>query len=405
MKRILILLAVAACLLATAWLAPRLIGDPGYVLIEVAGWRIEASVLVLAGAVLLVWLALWLLGGLIRLPGRALRGAREAARRRQLEQGLLALTEGDWRRAEKALARALRHDGSTAGYLAAARAAQGQSDRDARDAYLQLADRRFGRRHFVTGLARARLLAAEGNTTEAIPVLEALHLRKPRHEGVLRLLLHAYQSEDRWADVRLLAPALKRAGVVEESRARSMVELAAGRELQAAMDGAELEKVWTGLPRRLRTRRDVLRTFGQRARALGRPELADADIARYLDGTWAPELVEIYADAAGEDADDRIGHCRRWQKKHGEQPELLLALGRLYMHKRDTEQARICLERSVELQPDATAYETLGRVLDREGRLESATQCYRNALRLGRGRPVEPLPAPKASGEGAGRSQ
>lgn len=397
MKRILLIAAVSICLVAAAWLAPFLVGDPGYVLIEVAGWRIEASVIVLAGAVLLAWLILWLAGGLLRLPGRSARRVREGLRHRQLENGLLALTEGDWPRAEKALSRALKNDGSTVGYLAAARAAQGQADSRARDDYLQLADRRFGRRHFVTGLARARLLAAEGKSAEAIPVLEALHLRKPRHDGVLRLLLHAYQSEDRWADVRLLAPALKRAGVITEQKAASMAELAACRELQACLDGAELETVWSGLPRRLRRSREVLRSFGQRARALGRVELAEADIVRYLDRDWAPELVEIYADAADGDTAARIAQCRRWQKRHGDQAVLLLALGRLYMRERDFEQARLCLERSVELRPDADAYETLGRVMDRAGRLEAATQCYRNALRLGHGQPAEPLPAPEAS--------
>src|SRR5690625_7415832 len=138
------------------------------------------SVLVLVGGVLLVWFALSLLTGLLRVPEKAVRKASESRTRKQLEKGSLALTDGDWQGAVRSLQKSLAYRRSTAGYLAAARAAQGQGDDAGRDRWLAQAGKSAGRRRFVAGLARARLLAAEGRVDAAGPVLEQLHLRKPR---------------------------------------------------------------------------------------------------------------------------------------------------------------------------------------------------------------------------------
>ncbi|MEX0915918.1 MAG: heme biosynthesis HemY N-terminal domain-containing protein, partial [Wenzhouxiangellaceae bacterium] len=138
-RKVLLLIVGVAALIAVvagAWLGPALVENPGYVLIEIGDWRVQMSFLVLIGAVLATWVAASLLLGLLRMPGRAVRRFRAARDRRNLDRGLLALSEGDWENAEKSLARAMRGPAaSTSGYLAAARAAQGRAAPERRDAY------------------------------------------------------------------------------------------------------------------------------------------------------------------------------------------------------------------------------------------------------------------------------
>ena len=384
---------VAICaIVAGAWLGPDLLENPGYVLIEIGGWRVQMSFLVLAGAVLGVWLLASLIVGLARMPGRAVRRLRDARDRRNLDRGLLALAEGDWAQAERSLARAMRGPASsTAGYLAAARAAQGQSSPERRDAYLALADRKFGQRHFATALARARLLVGEGEPEKAIELLEQLHLKRPKHEGVLKLLLQCYQQCERWHDVRVLVPAIRKAGIVNPERARELASLAAGRELEAANDVDELLRIHDSLKRSLRRTSEVVAAFARRALEFDRPELAEPDLRRAIDGSFDARLVELYAHADSGDRAVRIRTCEKWLAERPDDAALHLAMGRLYLEDRDDEKAREHLQVAVRNSADPGAYAALGQVLDRAGELEPATQCYRNALKLEQGRAPEPL--------------
>ena len=394
MKKLLLIALVLVAVVAAAWLAPVLLDDPGHVRIDLGDYRVEMSVLVLAGLALLFWLALSWCVLLIRVPGLTLRRARQARAQRQLETGLLALAEGDWQRAEKCLNRALHHRDSPAAYLAAARAAQGQAEPERRDAWLKLADARFGRRHRVAGLTRARLLMAEGRPSEAISILEGLHLRKTRHAGILRLLLQAYQDAGRWRDLRLLTPALDKADIVDRARADELAELAAVRELEAALDAETLEAAWHDLPRALRKGRSVVLAHARRATELGRHALAEPGLKRLLNEGMDPEALKWYASVDEQDRSTRIADCRRWLEQHPDHDGLHLALGRLYMAERNDEQARDHLEKALSLRPGGEAYGLLGRLHDRGGQVEAAAHCYRNALRLQSGRAAEPLPAP-----------
>lgn len=387
-----VLFAVSA-VVAGAWLGPALLENPGYVLIEVGGWRVQMSFVVLAGVVIGAWLLISFLVGLLRAPGRAARKFRAARDRRNLDRGLLALSEGDWPRAERALARAMKGPGaSTSGYLAAARAAQGRAAPERRDQYLALADRRFGQRHFATALARARLLVGEGEQAAAIDLLEQLHIKRPKHKGVLKLLLQSYQACDRWHDVRLLVPAIRKAGIVATERAEELSSLAAARELEAAADVTELTTVHDSMKRALKQRPEVVAAFASRALELDRPELSEPDLRRVIGATLDARLLRLYSQSDSGDRSVRIRKCEQWLADNPESADLHLALGRMYLDDRDDEKAREYLQFAVRKSPNPAAYAALGQVLDRAGMLESATQCYRNALRLEQGRAPEPLP-------------
>ena len=107
---------------------------------------------------------------------------------------LLALTDGDWRAAEKALEKSASAQGkTTAHYLAAAQAADSQDASDRREYYLEQADSGGRKKRFLVELTRARMLLSNGNRATALPILQDLHASRRKHPQVLELLSRCYR--------------------------------------------------------------------------------------------------------------------------------------------------------------------------------------------------------------------
>ncbi|MDX1379645.1 MAG: heme biosynthesis HemY N-terminal domain-containing protein [Xanthomonadales bacterium] len=396
MKWLIAMLSVVLLLLLSAALAPLFRDDPGLVTIRFLDWTVETSVLVLLLGVVLLWgvvqLALWMW----RAPARTARRVRRKRELDNLEKGLLALTEGDWRSAERALSRSASAPGkTTARYLAAAEAAHGQDASERRDLYLEHASDEGGRRQrFLVELTRARMLVDNDQLAEAIPLLEALRKRRPKHPQVLELLARSHRAQEDWDALSGLLPALSKAGVLDEHDAdRLGVEIAAG-TLAKAPDGVSLHQLYKRLPRSMRERHEVLLAFATAAERVGEPERAEPILRRALSHNWSGELVLRYANPASPDASKRLQHCEEWLSEYPEDAALHLAMGRLCAGGELWGKAREHFVRSLELQPSILGFESFGQLLERQGELETAMACFRNALRLSQGREPVPLPSP-----------
>jgi HemY protein len=368
--------------LAGTILAPVFLADPGQVILAFGNWELDMPLVVWVLAIVMVWVILSVAWSLVRLPGRLIEKRRRDRSRRQLEQGFLALTEGEWSRAEQSFAQSLSYQKSTAGLLGAARAAQGRSDIAARDAWLAQAQGRFGRRHFVTEFARARLAIDEGRLDQAIEILEQLHLKKGRHLGVLRTLLSAYQDSGRWREVRELAPALKRAGMVDAEKAESLVRLAAERELGRCDGPDALRSVWRALPKSLQKDRSLVLAYAQRAEMLGHYEHATRLLSGLLDHGVDEELLQAYRLVDDADRATRIVYCEKQLKKDPNQKDFLETLGFLYLDDRQYEKAQRCLEQAMKQKSSKEMFIAMGRLMDRQGDPDSAARYYRNALQF-----------------------
>ncbi|WP_036214036.1 heme biosynthesis HemY N-terminal domain-containing protein, partial [Novilysobacter arseniciresistens] len=103
------LLILIVLVLLGALVAQLLVQDPGYVLVRYRGMDYTTT---LAAAVLIalgVLLALWLVWKMLSMPLAALRRRRDRATRARFTDGLEALHQGHWQRAERLLDEAARH--------------------------------------------------------------------------------------------------------------------------------------------------------------------------------------------------------------------------------------------------------------------------------------------------------
>ena len=391
MKAALLILTVLGLMILAVALAPLFKNDPGYVLIQFLDWNAETSVLVLLlgviGVYLLIRLAVWLWYW----PTRTARQVRELRAQRQLEKGLLALTEGDWRSAEKALSRSGNQRGQeTVKYLAAARAAQGQDDIEGRDAYLSKAEAGDVKNRFLVQLSRARFLVGNGDIGGAIPILEGLHKRRSRHPQVLEMLSRCYRELGDWQRLRKMIPALKKAGLIQPEDATELEQLAAKHELNSSNDIGILQERWRKLSTTLKSTPGMAKAFSSRAIDLEAPSAAEPVLRAALKKQWGKPLVRLYGHFAEKDLGQRISQCEKWLKVHPNDATLHLVLGQLCYEDKLWGKAREHLQTSLKLEADSDAFEAYGQLLQRHGEIEAAMQCFQNALLLKAGKkPLE----------------
>jgi HemY protein len=394
MKRGILLLLLLALLLVASALAPMFKSDPGHVLINFGAWTIETSVLVLATAVLLLWLAVHIAVWLWRMPLESARKMKEQRAFKQLEKGLLALTEGDWGAAEKALEKSASAQGrTTAHYLAAAQAADSQDAHERREYYLEQADSGGSKKRFLVELTRARMLLANGNRAAALPILQDLYRSRRKHPQVLELLSRCYRELGDWDAIQALLPALRKAGVLDDDQSQDLQEEVAVNKLRSVTTADELQAVWKKLPRAVRSHLAIVDAFAVGAANLDRLELAEPVITACLKNEWNPALVLRYGDPAANDRLKRLKQCEKWLKQHPDDAGLHLALGRLCAGESLWGKAREHMVKSLELEPSSLGYDAFGQLLERQGELEPAMACFRNALRMNQGQKPEPLPS------------
>ena len=393
MKRSFLLLLILALLLLASALAPLLKSDPGHVLINIGSWTVETSVLVLVSALLILWFAVQLAVWTWRMPVEAARKMREQRAFNQLEKGLLALTEGDWKTAEKALEKSASKQGkTTAHYLAAAQAADSQDADDRREYYLEQADSGGSKKHFLVELTRARMLLANGSRAAALPILQDLYKRRRKHPQVLELLSRCYRELGDWDQLQGLLPALRKAGVLNEEQSQQWEEEVAVNKLRSVSTTEDLQSSWKKLPRAMRHHAPVVEAFALSAAKLNSADLAEPLIVASLKHEWNPALVLRYGDPAAEDRIKRLKQCEKWLQKHPEDAGLHLALGRLCAGESLWGKAREYMVKSLELEPSSLGYDAFGQLLERQGELEPAMACFRNALRMNQGQKPKPLP-------------
>ncbi len=396
------------CLLALAGAAaivPLIQKENGYVLIGYGPWSFESSLVFFALLIILAFLALYLtlrlLANLLTAPDRlrAWSGRRRTRRaRRELNRGLVELSEGDWEDAEKYLVRHADHSETPLlNYLAAARSAQQQGAHERRDQYLQRAHSSMPSADVAVALTQAELQLAHEQLEQALATLMHLRSIAPRHTYVLKLLKTLYERLGDWEQLRDLVPELRKRKVIEDAEIqtlevtihKALLERAAG-----ATDSSRLADIWNQVPRNLRGNETLVSCYARHLLARKQNAQAETLLRDALRRQWNPALGELYGLLESDNPHKQLSAAEEWLGKNPRDAVLLLALGRLCLRSRLWGKARSYLEASIGAQPCAAAYHELGTLLEQLEEPDKAMECYRAGLALStQGTTLKSLPA------------
>jgi len=382
-----------------------LLADRGYVLISVAGYRIEMSVPILVLALILLYLGVRLLVRIWRAPrqlGEAIATRRVRRTGARLTRGLIHMTEGDFRRGERLLTDSLQgSDAKVVHYLMAARAAEAQGSPERRDEWLALAREADSRAEIAVLLTQAELQIRSRDYHAALATLAQIESKKPGHAGALALTAEAcLAARDRQRLAGIL-PQLAHAKLEPERLAGLMARSFEAMRGEASFDRAALDAAWSPLPKGLRQRPGLVAARARLLERLGRGQDAVKALATALDRRWDRELVVAYGEVRGNDALKQLQRAEAWLKLHGEDAALLTAAARLSMVNELWGKARSYLESSLALAPEPATWSLYGELLDSLGEHDEAARAYQSGLRMVTPA-VETLPALAApSGDSA----
>jgi len=387
-----IVLALIVGTLATHLVLP----DNGYVLINFRGYILETSVPILALGLVLGYLAIRLLVQVWRAPrrlGEAWATARSNYAGRQATQGYIALAEGRLARGERLLTRGARlSETPLLNYLAAARAAQMQGDRDRRDGWLRMACEKEPAAQDAVLLTQAELQLEDGQYAEALASLNRVRERHPTHAQALKLLGELHYRRREWQPLAELLPLLRRRGNVPAEMLDEWSVDAYGNILTSVrLDRVALDRVWEDIPRHLRREPRLTLTRAKALISCGATEDAEVEIRRTLKEDWSEALIDLYGELAAADPSAHLKRIEAWLKERPEDPALLLAAGRASVRHQLWGKARSYIEASLAIRPVPEAYRALGQLMARVGEAESASMAYERGLAMtGSANPIAP---------------
>ncbi len=391
MRRLLV--GFAAVLLVGALLAWLMQQESGYLLLVVGNTSVEMNLWAALVALLLVTLVVrlvWRLLSSLKIFGRW-RQARLDKHRALTAHGLLQFIEGRWDLACRTLTRAApKSDMPLVNYLAAANAAFESGDTESVHSLLAKATQVEGDSEFAVGITQARLHIKAGCFEEALANLKRLHKQDPEHPCVLSLLQQTYRAVGDWDSLYQLLPELRRRKIYDKerfivleeevysARLTNLAQRAAHKPGGSA--GDELSALWDQMPGHIRRSTPVVAAYSDYLQRLGDGERAEKLLRKTLNAHWDDKLVRRYGFVTGADVSAQMVVAEAWLRERPNNPELLLALGRLAQHAELWGKARDYLESSLALSGHAETYAELARLMAQLGDPDKSAEYYRRGL-------------------------
>ena len=399
-------LIVAVVTLLSAFAGHFLLADPGYVVINFRGYRVEMSVPVLVGIAVLLVFVVWLIRRIIQAPrllGEAAGRFRAGRAGQKLTRGMIEVAEGNFGRGEKLLARAAStSDSPLFNFLQAARAAHLQGEDSRRDEWLKLAYEQTPEAANAVLLTQAELQLDRKQYEQALATLRRIEDNAPNHSYALALLGRLYYRLEDWTHLADILPRIAKHGRVRKETLDKWTIRVQLENLRQAEDGDAVVAEWKRVPKRLRSEIEVLEAYYLNLMRTGMHEKAEKDLAAALKANWRGPLVRLYGLIELPDATRQLKRAEGWLASHEDDADLLLTAARLCLRNELWGKARSYLETVLSLRPSPEAYQVYGRLLARLGEADAAAEAYQSGLTMVTDEPLPAIPHLAADGSREG---
>lgn len=356
--------------------------DHGSVLFVVPPYKIELTInifiIVLIAAFFLFYLLLRLLTNLFGLHRKRINESTLTATK--------AFFEARFDKAEKAAASVVKSNSpstiSAINAVIAARSAHKQANYSQRDHYLAISEQKAPEEKELRLVTQAELLLEEERYEEALKALQTLYSEGGlQSTSVLQLELKAQQLAQNWDAVLELASILEKRHSVNRAAIEQIKHHAHIENIKK--NGAHLEslnKYWNSLSPAEKLDSRLAATAARAYMALGEVSMAQKIIEQSIDSKLDSELISLYAKCLDGSVSWQIQRAEGWLRRHPNNAELLLTLGKLCTYCELWGKAQNYLEASLSIEPSRAAHLALAQLFEKLEKHDEAADHYHKGL-------------------------
>jgi len=306
-------------------------------------------------------------------------------------QGLINLSQGQWKKAERLLTCAVKHsDMPLLNYLSAAKAAQKQNSPERRDHYLALAHKSMPTADFSVKLTQAELQFSYGQNEQALATLVDLHHLSPKHSHIMVLLSQLYKELKSWDDLGKLLPQLHKHKVfsekklieIEKETYIELIQLIKVNSDNKKNNTDKLQQLWQNISRELKRDPYLTEIYCDKLIQLKNNDEAEYILKNALRKNWQSSLVKQYGLVKSSQVEKQLSFAESLSKDHDSHPLLLLTLGRLCLYNDLWGKARAYLEASIGNKELPETYKELGLLMEYLNEPDLAAEYFKKGLFL-----------------------
>ena len=378
MKKLITIFIVIAITLAAALVTPWLMKDPGYVHIQFAGYEIEMRFIVALALFVVFIILFWLITYMMRLPKNVMNNLSTNRSRKSFAKGLLALSEGKWKQAEKQLLISTKNSPTPElGYMAAARAAVAQNKLEQAYAYLDEAENCTDN-PLTVDLTRSELWVKTGENTKALKLLNRILKSYPNNPRALNLIAQASQNAGQWQRLREVLPKVKKLQIMTNEKIELLAHQSIQQQLNLAESEQQLQLTWGSLNKTEKLEHQYIHAYAETGLKLGMNQQVAQLTEKTLNKDFSEELLKIWGQL-DIDSTQKIKTAEKWLKKHPTNAILLKSLGQLCINNKLWGKAQSYLQQSLEINQDPDTFKLMAQYFDAIGETDNALEAYRQA--------------------------
>jgi HemY protein len=378
MKKLITIFIIIAITLVAALVTPWLMKDPGYVHIQFAGYEIEMRFIVALALFIVFIIIFWLVVHMMRLPKKVMKNLSTNRSRKSFAKGLLALSEGKWKQAEKQLLISTKNSPTPElSYMAAARAAVAQNKLEQAYIYLDEAENSTDN-PLTVDLTRCELWVKTGENTKALNLLNRILKSYPNNPRALNLIAQASQNAGQWQRLREILPKAKKLQIMPNEKIELLAHQSIQQQLNEAESEQQLQATWDSLNKNEKLEYEYIHAYSETGLKLGMNQQVAQLTEKSLNKGFSEELLKIWGQLHI-DSTQKIKTAEKWLKKHPADATLLKLLGQLCISNKLWGKAQSYLQQSLETNKDPDTFKLMAQYFDAIGESDNALEAYRQA--------------------------